>query len=111
MQVTSFTFSTLGMTRQASDSSDPSNASVLALTDGERRFLAALVELGVPFLVLGVGSAALQDARDEPRAQRRFSMSFSMTVEREPGGSGSAASALGAGGVGSGSLAGAGADV
>ena len=63
MQATSFTFSTHGMTRRASDSSDPSNDSVLALTEGERRFLAALVELGVPFLVVGVGSAALQGAR------------------------------------------------
>jgi hypothetical protein len=51
------------MTRRANDSSDPSNDSVLALTEGERRFLATLVELGVPFLVVGVGSAALQGAR------------------------------------------------
>jgi hypothetical protein len=51
------------MSGQAKDSSGPSSDSALALTDGERQFLAALVELGVPFMVVGVGGAALQGAR------------------------------------------------
>ncbi|MDX2012019.1 MAG: hypothetical protein SFW67_17635 [Myxococcaceae bacterium] len=33
------------------------------LTDGERKFLLALTELGVPFLVVGMSAALLQGAR------------------------------------------------
>ena len=50
------------MTRQANDSSGRSS-DPLALTEGERQFLAALVELEVPFMVVGLSSAALQGAR------------------------------------------------
>jgi len=51
------------MTPPHSDSSEPSAGETFALVEAERLFLATLVELGVPFLIVGVGSAALQGAR------------------------------------------------